>query len=542
MNNRPWLKSYDEGVKSQLTYPEVCVHDLLKKIAMAEGSSIAIEMSNDMITYGELDRISTNFARSLISLGVKKGDVVGICLANGIPFVIAYFGILKSGGVVAAMNPAFPARELQAQMETTGTRLVITYQDKAESFLCKNRDKSARLVLVGDPGAFTGDAGSMSFFDLLKESETNFELPLMIPSDPAVIQFSGGTTGTPKAAVGSHRNIVANVTQFRVWLVNLEDGNETFLVAIPLYHVYGLVLGLILGVAMGARMIFIEHAGSVDEIIDAIEKYPISYFPAVPSIFGKINEHPDVIAKRISLATIKACISGSAPLIESIRTAFESNTGGFLVEGYGLSEAPTATHCNPILGEKHGGSIGLPLPDVDCKIVSLTNVNTEVRLGEEGELWIKGPQVMLGYLDKEEENAEVLINGWLKTGDIARMDSEGYFYLSGRIKDLIKVHGMQVWPAEVEEIISTHNAVKECVAAGIPDSSSGERVKIWVVPKAGEQITLEEIREFCRDKLASYKIPVQLEIRDSLPRTIVGKLLRRVLVQEHFNMQNKMRE
>lgn len=542
MNNRPWLKSYDEGVKSQLTYPEVCVHDLLKKIAMAEGSSIAIEMSNDMITYGELDRISTNFARSLISLGVKKGDVVGICLANGIPFVIAYFGILKSGGVVAAMNPAFPARELQAQMETTGTRLVITYQDKAESFLCKNRDKSARLVLVGDPGAFTGDAGSMSFFDLLKESETNFELPLMIPSDPAVIQFSGGTTGTPKAAVGSHRNIVANVTQFRVWLVNLEDGNETFLVAIPLYHVYGLVLGLILGVAMGARMIFIEHAGSVDEIIDAIEKYPISYFPAVPSIFGKINEHPDVIAKRISLATIKACISGSAPLIESIRTAFESNTGGFLVEGYGLSEAPTATHCNPILGEKRGGSIGLPLPDVDCKIVSLTNVNTEVRLGEEGELWIKGPQVMLGYLDKEEENAEVLINGWLKTGDIARMDSEGYFYLSGRIKDLIKVHGMQVWPAEVEEIISTHNAVKECVAAGIPDSSSGERVKIWVVPKTGEHITLEEIREFCRDKLASYKIPVQLEIRDSLPRTIVGKLLRRVLVQEHFNMQNKMRE
>lgn len=542
MNNRPWLKSYDEGVKSQLTYPDVCVHDLLKKIAMAEGSSIAIEMSNDMITYGELDRISTNFARSLISLGVKKGDVVGICLANGIPFVIAYFGILKSGGVVAAMNPAFPARELQAQMETTGTRLVITYQDKAESFLCKNRDKSARLVLVGDPGAFTGDAGSMSFFDLLKESETNFELPLMIPSDPAVIQFSGGTTGTPKAAVGSHRNIVANVTQFRVWLVNLEDGNETFLVAIPLYHVYGLVLGLILGVAMGARMIFIEHAGSVDEIIDAIEKYPISYFPAVPSIFGKINEHPDVIAKRISLATIKACISGSAPLIESIRTAFESNTGGFLVEGYGLSEAPTATHCNPILGEKRGGSIGLPLPDVDCKIVSLTNVNTEVRLGEEGELWIKGPQVMLGYLDKEEENAEVLINGWLKTGDIARMDSEGYFYLSGRIKDLIKVHGMQVWPAEVEEIISTHNAVKECVAAGIPDSSSGERVKIWVVPKTGEHITLEEIREFCRDKLASYKIPVQLEIRDSLPRTIVGKLLRRVLVQEHFNMQNKMRE
>jgi len=299
------------------------------------------------------------------------------------------------------MNPAFPDRELQAQMEITGASLVVTYEDKAESFLNQNHDQSIRLILVGDLEASTGKAWCLSFIDLLKEPESYFELPLMNPSDPAVIQFSGGTTGTPKAAVGSHRNIVANVTQFRAWLVNLEDESETFLVAIPLYHVYGLVLGLILGVAMGARMIFIEHAGNVDEIIEAIKKYPISYFPAVPTIFEKINEHPEVVAKRISLATIKACISGSAPLLESIRTTFELNTGGFLVEGYGLSEAPTATHCNPILGEKRSGSIGLPLPDVDCKIMSLANPNTEVDLGDEGELWIMGPQVMLGYLKKK---------------------------------------------------------------------------------------------------------------------------------------------
>jgi len=539
--NRPWWKSYDEGVRSQLTYPEVCVHNLLQKIAFSKGTSTAIEIGQDGITYGELDRVSTNFARNLISLGVKKGDVVGICLANNIPFVIAYFGILKSGGVVAAMNPAFPDRELQAQMEITGASLVVTYEDKAESFLNQNHDQSIRLILVGDLEASTGKAWCLSLIDLLKEPESYFELPLMNPSDPAVIQFSGGTTGTPKAAVGSHRNIVANVTQFRAWLVNLEDESETFLVAIPLYHVYGLVLGLILGVAMGARMIFIEHAGNVDEIIEAIKKYPISYFPAVPTIFGKINEHPEVVAKKISLATIKACISGSAPLLESIRTTFELNTGGFLVEGYGLSEAPTATHCNPILGEKRSGSIGLPLPDVDCKIMSLVNPNTEVDLGDEGELWIMGPQVMLGYL-KKEENAEVIVNGWLKTGDIARMDSDGYFYLSGRIKDLIKVHGMQVWPAEVEEVISKHKAVKECVAAGIPDRASGERVKIWVVAKTGESVTLEEIRDFCRGKLASYKIPVKLEIRDSLPRTPVGKIMRRELVQEHLDNQKKLRE
>ena len=251
---------------------------------------------------------------------------------------------------------------------------------------------------------------------------------------------------------------------------------------------------------------------------------------------------PDVIAKRISLATIKACISGSAPLMDSIRLAFETNTGGYLVEGYGLSEAPTATHCNPILGEKRSGSIGLPLPDVECKIMSMTNPAAELGTDEEGELWIKGPQVMLGYLRRESENSVVLVDGWLKTGDIARMDADGYFYLSGRIKELVKVHGMQVWPTEVEEVISSHPAVRECVAAGIPDRSSGERIKLWVVPQQDQSISLQEIREFCREKLAAYKIPVQLEIRNSIPRTPVGKILRRALVQEHLEMEKKKRE
>ncbi len=542
MINKPWLSSYDEGVKSQLCYPEVCVHDLLQKKALDNGSLTAIEIGSVSITYGELEALSTNLAGNLVALGVKKGDVVGICMANSIPFVIAYFGILKAGGVVAAMNPAFPQRELQFQVDMTAMRLVFTTHDKTEVFLDLNPDQIMSLVIVGEAGVTENNEACFSFDKFLKSSKEIVALPRIAPSDPAVVQFSGGTTGTPKAAVGAHRNIVANVIQFREWLVNLEDGKETFLVAIPLYHVYGLVLGLMLGIATRARMIFVEHAGNVDEIIDAFKRYPISYFPAVPSIFGKINEHPDVIAKRISLATIKACISGSAPLLDSIRLAFENNTGGYLVEGYGLSEAPTATHCNPILGEKRSGSIGLPLPDVECKIMSMTNPAAELGTDEEGELWIKGPQVMLGYLRQESENSIVLVDGWLKTGDIARMDADGYFYLSGRIKELVKVHGMQVWPTEVEEVISLHPAVRECVAAGIPDRSSGERIKLWVVPQQDQSISLQEIREFCREKLAAYKIPVQLEIRNSIPRTPVGKILRRALVQEHLEMEKKKRE
>ncbi len=349
-----------------------------------------------------------------------------------------------------------------------------------------------------------------------------------------MLQFSGGTTGTPKAAIGTHSNLVANVTQFRRWLVNLEDGKETFLIAIPLYHVYGLVLGLILGVATGATLVFVEKPGDVEEMLALIHKYPISYFPAVPSLFNMINNHPGVLQGKFDLHTIKACISGSAPLLESVRTNFEKFTGGSLVEGYGLSEAPTATHCNPVLGEKRSGSIGLPLPDVECKVVSVENDLVERAQGYEGELLIRGPQVMSGYFNAPVESAAVLRAGWLHTGDIARMDNEGYFYLSGRIKDLIKVHGMQVWPLEVEEVLSKHPWIKECAVAGVPDEESGEKVKAWIILRPGESIYLDEVRSYCQGKLTAYKIPSLIKICHSLPKTPVGKVLRRELVREHM--------
>lgn len=537
MNDKSWLLQYDNGVPYHIDYPEMSVPDLLSRAARENGADDAVLAGERSLTYRELEGMSSKLAVHLVSQGVKPGEVVGICLPNSIEFVIAFFAILKCGGVAAAMNPAFPRRELKFQVSCTGMRVVVTCSDKVEDFLgiAKEGLQISHLIENGNDVTYA-DSGNVTISNLdevINKNAQEVKFPAIQPMQPAVVQFSGGTTGTPKAALGSHRNLVANAMQFRHWLVNIGDG-ETFLIAIPLYHVYGLVLGLILGVASHARMVMIEHPGFVDEILDAIARYPVSYFPAVPTIFNRINQHPSLVEGKLSLSSIKACISGSAPLLEAVRREFESNTGGALVEGYGLSEAPTATHCNPILGEKRNGSIGLPLPDVECRIISITDGVTEVATGEEGELWIRGPQVMMGYLHNPAESQVTLKDGWLRTGDIARMDKDGYFYIIGRIKELIKVHGMQVWPTEVEEVVNLHPAVLECSAAGIPDDKSGERVKIWVVLRPEKELTLSDLIEFCQGKLAGYKIPTQLELRESLPKTGVGKILRRVLLEEHL--------
>lgn len=540
MSEKPWLLRYDTGVPSRIEYPAISVPDLLSRAAKENGAATAIVAGERSVTYNELAAMSSTLAAHLVHNGVKPGEVVGICLPNSIEFVIAFFAILNCGAVVAAMNPAFPKRELQFQVACTGMSVVVSCPDKVKDFIGIAEEGLPINHVVQswdlDKHVESEKVTVSHLENILKAAPHEVRFPAIEPTQPAVVQFSGGTTGTPKAALGSHRNLVANAMQFKHWLVNIGEG-ETFLVAIPMYHVYALVLGLILGVASRARLVLIEHPGFVDEILNAIASYPVSYFPAVPTIFSRINQHSAVVEGKVSLSSIKACISGSAPLLESVRREFEANTSGSLVEGYGLSEAPTATHCNPILGEKRSGSIGLPLPDVDCRIVSMADGVTNVETGEEGELWIRGPQVMMGYLNNPGESDLTLKDGWLRTGDIARMDADGYFYLSGRMKELIKVHGMQVWPTEVEEVVNQHPAVLECAAAGIPDAQSGERVKVWIVLRPGQSLSLADLETFCQEKLAGYKIPSQLEVRESLPKTGVGKILRRVLIEEHN--QNK---
>jgi long-chain acyl-CoA synthetase len=312
----------------------------------------------------------------------------------------------------------------------------------------------------------------------------------------------------------------------------IEIDAEIMLMAIPLFHVYGMVAGMFMAVASAMPMVMVPNPRDLADVIGSIQKYKPTIFPGVPTLYNAINMHPDVKAGKIDLTSINACISGSAPLMRETKVTFEELTGGKLVEGYGLSEAPTATHCNPLDGVNKTGSIGLPLPDVTAKIISLDDGVTELNVGEVGELVIHGPQIMKGYHNMPTETANTLRDGWLYTGDIARMDDEGYFYIVDRKKELIKPSGYQVWPREVEEVISSHPAVAEVGVAGIPDAYRGETVKAWVVVKPGESVGADDIKAWCKERMAAYKAPSHVEFRDELPKTTVGKILRRKLVAE----------
>jgi long-chain acyl-CoA synthetase len=358
------------------------------------------------------------------------------------------------------------------------------------------------------------------------------------PDDIALFQYSGGTTGIPKGAVALHKNVVANTLQIKSWMPNLVEGEEVVLMGIPLFHVYGMVAGMNFAMTNGASMVMVPNARDLKDVLQNISKYKATIFPGVPLLYNAINNHADVKAGKYDLSSIKACISGSAPLMRETKEQFEKLTGGRVFEGYGLSEAPTATHCNPLLGENKTGSIGMPLPDVDVKIISLDDGETELTQGEIGEIAIHGPQVMKGYHNMPTETANTLRQmkdgtTWLFTGDIARMDEDGYFYIVDRKKELIKPGGFQVWPREVEEAISSHPKVLEVGVGGIPDPNRGETVKAWIVTKPGETLTVEELKAYCKEHLAPYKVPTHYEFRTELPKTTVGKILRRELVRQH---------
>jgi long-chain acyl-CoA synthetase len=311
----------------------------------------------------------------------------------------------------------------------------------------------------------------------------------------------------------------------------VELDNEFVLMAIPLYHAYGMVIGMLYGLKIGASLVMVPDPRDIKNLLVTIQKYKPTIFPGVPAIYNAINHHP--AASKYDLSSIKVCISGSAPLLSETKERFEALTGGVLTEGYGLSEAPVATHCNPLYGLNKTGSIGLPFPDVDCRIVELEDGVTVLGPGEEGELAISGPQVMPGYYGHPSLTMDAVRDGWLYTGDIAKMDEDGYFYIVGRKKELIKVGGFQVWPREVEEVILKHPAVVDVGVAGVPDAMSGEVVKAWVVLQEGEALSLDELRAWCRESLAAYKRPAQMEIMNELPKTNVGKVLRRKLVESH---------
>ncbi len=538
MVNKPWLKYYDAGVPAHLDYPDSLIQDFLIQQAQKHPSRIALVCEKTAISYQELYEKANFFAKRLVNLGVQPGDRVAICLPNSIEFVVAFFGTLMAGGVVAAMNPIYPYPEWRYQGEIARPCILVGPKSRQDDLQRLQTEAGIiDLILVdlsvmgscrieGFSSPKSADEGKTRF-----QLQQEMELPRLITEHPAVLQFSGGTTGSPKAAMALHRNVVANILQFKNWLTTMKEGEEVFLTAIPLYHVYGMVIGLNVGIAMGATLVLVPDARDLDTLLNLAEEHAVTFFPGVPSMYNAIAHNPRALAGKVSLHSIKACISGSAPLHRETRLQFEKLTGGKLVEGYGLSEAPTATHCNPLQGENRDGSIGLPLPDVECRIMDLEEEEKEVPIGGTGELQIRSPQVMQGYFGSQEETAIALQGSWLRTGDIAKMDEDGYFYISGRCKDLIKVNGLQVWPVEVENVLVQFPGIREAAVAGVPDDVTGEAVYAWLVVD-GTKLDHEKLNEFCRRYLASYKIPKGIQIIEKLPRSPVGKLLRRELVAD----------
>jgi len=555
MEEHPWYKHYDQGVPHHIDYPPITVIDMIEETAKKYPKSPCTIFKGASITYSEMDELTDRLAAGLTNLGIKKGDRVGIFILNVPQFVIAYFSILKAGGIVVAINPLYSQREIEHQVNDAGIETIFVLSNYYHTIKTVQPKTKIRNIIVTNIKDYLSPVLSF-LFTLTQEKKQGFRVELaegdlwmkdviekslpsdrpklmITPDDVAIFQYSGGTTGISKGAIALHRNLVANVLQSRSWMTNAVEGNEVVLMALPLFHVFGMVAGMLFAVRMGASMVMIPNPRDQKDILSSIHKYKATIFPGVPTLYNAINNNPEVIAGKYDLSTIKACISGSAPLLRETKEKFEEITGGKLVEGYGLSETPTATHCNPLFGEIRSGSIGIPMPDVDCRIVSLDDGETNLKTGEVGELVIKGPQVMRGYHNMPTETANTLRDGWLYTGDIARMDEDGYFYIVDRKKEVIKPGGYQVWPREVEEVIASHPKVLEVGVAGVPDPYRGETVKAWVVLKPGETATVEEIRDFCKENLAAFKVPTLVEFRDTLPKTTVGKVLRRELVREH---------
>jgi long-chain acyl-CoA synthetase len=559
MDDRPWLKRYDPGVPHHIDVPPIPLHHFLEASARTYGSRPCAIFKGHVVTYAEMDELTDRLAAGLAALGVKKGNPVGIFMPNSAQFVMAFYAILKAGGVVVATNPLYSAREIEHQLNDAGIEIMLVmsnFYNLVKSVQPKTRLR--RLVVTNIKEYLPGPMRTL--FTLLKEKKGGHRVTLaegdlwlqdvlgrhdrrerpaleIGPEDVALFQYSGGTTGLSKAAVATHRNLVANTLQIHSWMTQCRDGEEIVLMAIPMFHVYGMVAGMSFAVRSGASMVMIPNPRDLKDVLENIDKVQPTVFPGVPTMYNAINNHPDVAAGKYKLTSIKACISGSAPLLRETKDRFEALTGGKLVEGFGLSEAPTATHCNPLLGENRSGSIGLPFPDVDCRIISLDDGVTVLASGEIGELAIRSPNVMRGYHNMPTETTNSLRDGWLFTGDIARMDPDGYFYIVDRKKELIKPGGFQVWPREVEEEIAKNPKVLDVGVAGIPDAYRGETVKAWVVVRPGETLTEEEVKAWCKERMAVFKVPTQVEFRTELPKTTVGKILRRELVRQDKEKQ-----
>ncbi len=531
-----------QGGTSHIEYPDWTIPELLAQSASRYPDRRALRFFGRTMDYRHLQQEVDAFARGLLALGLQTGDRVALVLPNAPQFVIAYYGTLRAGGIVVATNPLYTPREFETQFQDCKPAFVVALDLVAQRvqgalrgatlIVTRVRDYLPRslalLQRIAQPGPAVPD-GTLSFRDVLHRGEAGALPAAARADDLAVLQYTGGTTGTPKAAMLSHRNLVANALQCQGWMPEYRPGEERVLAVLPFFHVFGMTVGMNLGVLCAGEIDLVPRFVP-GQMAKEVRRFRPSFFPGAPALYESVAGDPH--AERWNMRSIRYCISGSAPLPLALQERFERLTGGVLVEGYGLTEASPVTHCNPLQGMRKIGTVGLPFPDTEQRIVDPDDPSREMPPGEPGELAVRGPQVMLGYYGRPEETARVLRDGWLLTGDIGVIDEDGFCRIVDRKKDLIIVSGFNVYPREVEEVLLQCPGVKEAAVVGAPDEHRGQAVRAVLVPQDGVELDLEQVRAFCREQLAGYKTPRQWEVRAELPRSAIGKVLRRELVHE----------
>ncbi|MDI3340631.1 MAG: long-chain fatty acid--CoA ligase [Sphaerobacter sp.] len=531
MADRPWLAHYPAGVPATLDYPEIPLYGLLEQSLATYPDLTALRFAQVTMSYRELWGRVLRCAAALAGLGVGTGDRVALMLPNCPQYVIAYYGTLRAGGIVVQVNPLSTPRELQHYLTNSGATTIVVADALYPVVQATLPQVQLEHVLVARlRGEVALGPEARSFEETLASAAGGPPDVAVAASDVAVLQYTGGTTGVSKGAMLTHRNLVANVLQTAAMNPELPTGSDLrVLTVLPLFHVYGMTVCMNLGLARGGELILLPRFEPA-EVMATIKATRPTMFPGVPTMYVAVNSFPD--AEAYGVGTIRFCNSGGAPMPVEVLHAFERRFGGRILEGYGLSETSPVTHTNPATGVRKPGTIGMPLPDTDAEVVDLETGTRVLPPGEPGELRIRGPQVMAGYWNMPEETALALRDGWLYTGDIATMDADGYFTIVDRKKDMILASGFNVYPREVEEVLYEHPSVLEAGVIGVADAYRGETVKAYVVLKPGASATPEELDAFCRERLAAYKVPRLYEFREALPKSAVGKVLRRMLVEE----------
>ncbi|MDB4897591.1 MAG: long-chain fatty acid--CoA ligase [Firmicutes bacterium] len=534
---RAWLKHYPEGVRGHLDYPAVPLFRLLEESVARHPERTAVRFYSHTLTYRQLLGAVNKCANALLAMGVGEGDRVAVMMPNCPQYVIAYFGILKAGAIVAQANPLYVEREIEHLMNDCGARVLIcadvVYPRVAAAM--PNITGLKQVLVARLKGDVPLGEGAVSF-EATIEGAPHTDPGVAVSHEAiAVLQYTGGTTGVSKGAMLTHQNLMANVMQMAAWAMPMaaQIGEGRMLTVLPLFHVYAMTVCMNYGLYAGMELILLPKF-DLNEVLETIRQTQPTHFPGVPTMYVAVNSHPR--AEEYGVSSIKLCNSGGAAMPVELMRAFEHRFGATICEGYGLSETSPITHANPVTGLRKPGSVGLAMPDTDCKIVDVETGTRELPPGESGELILRGPQVFAGYWQMPEETRNALreLNGetWFYTGDICRTDEDGYVYVTDRKKDMIIAGGFNIYPRDVEEALYLHPAVQEAVVAGMPDAYRGETVKAYVVLRAGQSLTAGQLEAHCREHLAAFKVPRFYEFRESLPKSAVGKVLRRVLQEE----------